>query len=202
MFWKRKVWITLCCVSCILILSGSLAISTSESRFLSDSSNHSMSLFQDSWNWRVTRNKHGESPSRSEWEPITFRPASSSMEQQNNFKKSRPHLFGSLSGVVQLPPSLHRPLHQLLPAALHAEQQVLNQHHVLLLAEIFQVCSRLVQVNDVVPVGVHLRHKHLDEGRGKQTIKMRWRQKVVLPRGDWRRWTVVIELTMHKWWWI
>lgn len=66
----NKVLITLCCVSCVLILSGSLAISTSESRFFSDSSNHSMSLFQDSWNWRVTRNKHSEKLFRTEWEPM------------------------------------------------------------------------------------------------------------------------------------
>ncbi|KAF3842187.1 hypothetical protein F7725_024138 [Dissostichus mawsoni] len=57
--------------------------------------------------------------------------------------------------------SLHRPLHQLLPAALHAQQQVLDQHHILFLAEVLQVCSCLVQFNDVFPVGVHLGHKHL-----------------------------------------
>lgn len=41
---------TLCCVSCVFILSGSLAISSSESKDFSDSSSHSISLLQASWN--------------------------------------------------------------------------------------------------------------------------------------------------------
>lgn len=85
--------------------------------------------------------------------------------------KPEPHLLGSLPGIVQLPPALHRALHQLLPAALHAEQQVLDQHHVLLLAEILQVRPRLVQLDDVVPVRVHLRHKHLGEDERNQELK-------------------------------
>lgn len=52
---------------------------------------------------------------------------------------------------------------------MHAEQQVLDQDHVLFLAEVLQVRSRLVQLDDVLPVGVHLRHKHLkrEEQRGE-----------------------------------
>lgn len=47
---------TLCCASCVLILSGSLAISSSESKDFSDSSSHSISLLQASWNCK--RNSH------------------------------------------------------------------------------------------------------------------------------------------------
>lgn len=83
-----------------------------------------------------------------------------------------PYLLGPLPGVVQLAASFHRPLHQLLPAALHAEQQVLDQHHVLLLAEVLQMRPRLVQIDDVVSVGVHLRHKHL-QGGGREQVS-RW----------------------------
>lgn len=71
------------------------------------------------------------------------------------------YLFCSLPGIIQLTTSLHRPLYQLLPAALHTEQQVLDQDHILFLAEVLQMCPRLVQFNDVVPVGVNLCHKHL-----------------------------------------
>lgn len=83
-----------------------------------------------------------------------------------------PYLLGSLPGLVQLTTSLHRALHQLLPAALHAEQQVLDQHHVLFLAEVLQMRPRLVQFNDVVSVGVHLRHEHL-QGGGKVHVSRR-----------------------------
>lgn len=88
--------------------------------------------------------------------------SSETMSVSNPIKKcTEPYLFCPLSGVIQQTAALNRSLHQLLPAALHAEQQVLDQDHVLFLAEVLQMCSCLVQFNDVVPVGVHLCHKHL-----------------------------------------
>lgn len=77
------------------------------------------------------------------------------------------YLFRPLPGVIQQTTSLNRPLHQLLPAALHTEQQVLDQHNILFLAEVLQMCACLVQFNDVIPVGVHLRHKHLHAHTGE-----------------------------------
>lgn len=84
------------------------------------------------------------------------------------------YLLGPLPGIVQVTASLNRALHQLLPAALHAQQQVLDQHHVLFLAEILQMRPRLVQFNDVISVGVHLCHKHLQRGRGIHVSRRRW----------------------------
>lgn len=80
------------------------------------------------------------------------------------------NLFCPLPCVIQQTTSLHRPLHQLLPAALHAEQQVLDQDHILFLAEVLQMCSCLVQFNDVIPVGVHLCHEHLHSAEGERRL--------------------------------
>lgn len=71
------------------------------------------------------------------------------------------HLFGPLPGIIQQTTSFNRSLHQLLPAALHTDQQILDQDHILFLAEILQMGSCLVQFNDLFSVGVHLYHKHL-----------------------------------------
>lgn len=83
------------------------------------------------------------------------------------------YLLRSFPGVIQQTTSLHRTLHQLLPAALHAQQQVLDQNHVLFLAEVFQMSACLVQVDDAFPVGVHLGHKHLQREiaqRGEEVL--------------------------------
>ncbi len=90
------------------------------------------------------------------------------------------YLFRPLPGVIQQATSLNRPLHQLLPAALHAEQQVLDQDHILFLAEVLQMCSCLVQFNDVVPVGVHLSHKHLHRAERAEGF----RSDVVISKGS------------------
>lgn len=71
------------------------------------------------------------------------------------------HLFGTFPGIVQQASSLHWPLHDLLPAALNAQQEVLDQHHILFLTEVLEVCSCLIQLDDLIPVWVHLSHKHL-----------------------------------------
>lgn len=71
------------------------------------------------------------------------------------------HLFGTFPGIVQQASSLHWPLHDLLPAALNAQQEVLDQHHVLFLTEVLEVCSCLIQLDDLIPMWVHLSHKHL-----------------------------------------
>lgn len=76
-------------------------------------------------------------------------------------KCTEQYLFCPLPGIIQQASAFDGPLHQLFPAALHAKQQVLDQDHILFLTEVFQMCSCLVQVNDVVSVGVHLCHKHL-----------------------------------------
>lgn len=81
------------------------------------------------------------------------------------------YLFRPLPGFIQQTASLHGPLHQLLPAALDAEQQVLYQDHILLLAEVLQMRARLVQVNNVLSVGVYLCHKHLHGHSTKQKRK-------------------------------
>lgn len=95
------------------------------------------------------------------------------------FECTERYLFRPLPGVIQQTTALYGPLHQLLPAALHAEQQVLDQDHILFLAEVLQVCPCLVQFNDVVSVGVHLCHKHLHkssrEERGSGQVL--WCQK-------------------------
>ncbi|TNN67208.1 hypothetical protein EYF80_022546 [Liparis tanakae] len=85
-----------------------------------------------------------------------------SVQPVNESLESVFELAREQQGLLQLQTtSLNGALHQLLPAALHAEQQVLDQDHVLFLAEVLQMCSCLVQFNDVFPVGVHLCHKHL-----------------------------------------
>lgn len=73
----------------------------------------------------------------------------------------RSYLFSSLPCVVQETTSLNRSLYQLFPAALYTEQQVFDQDHVLFLAEILQMCPRLVQFDDVISLCIYFCDKHL-----------------------------------------
>ena len=75
------------------------------------------------------------------------------------------HLLGSLPGVIQSPAPLHRALHHLLPAGLDAHQQVLDQHHVLLLTEELQLVPGLVQLDDAIPMSVHFIGEHLQTAK-------------------------------------
>lgn len=59
-FEQATNFFTLCLESWSLILSGSLDISSSESKWLSASSSQSISFFQASWNWSYVRNKEQE----------------------------------------------------------------------------------------------------------------------------------------------
>lgn len=72
------------------------------------------------------------------------------------------YLFGSLAGLVKMSAAVERPLHQLVPAGLDAEQQILDENHVLFQAGKTKLRASLLQSQDLLSVGVHLVHKHLD----------------------------------------
>lgn len=44
------------------------------------------------------------------------------------------HLLSTFASLVEVSPAVQRPLHQLVPASLDAEQQVLDENHILLQA--------------------------------------------------------------------
>lgn len=71
------------------------------------------------------------------------------------------YLFGSLASLVQVPSPIQRPLNQLVPASLHTQQEVLDEHHILFEASKAQLRSCLLQSQHLLPVCVHLIHKHL-----------------------------------------
>lgn len=60
-----------------------------------------------------------------------------------------------------MPTPVQRPLHQLVPASLHAQQQILDQHHILFKAGKAQLGTCLLQSQNLLPVCVHLIYKHL-----------------------------------------
>lgn len=65
--------------------------------------------------------------------------------------------------------SVQRPLDQLVPASLDAEQQVFDENHVLLQAGEAQLRSGLLQGQDLLPVSVDLVDEHLTGHRRTQT---------------------------------
>lgn len=66
------------------------------------------------------------------------------------------YLLGPLPRFVQGPSSFHQPLDHLLPPALHADQQVLDEHHVLFLTEVLQMGSSFVQFYYLLAVRIYL----------------------------------------------
>lgn len=89
-----------------------------------------------------------------------------------NTRKSRSvqYLFGPFAGLVKVSSAVQGPLYQLVPAGLYAQQQVLDQNHVLLEAGEAQLGSSLLQCQDLFSVGVHLIHKHLGR-QSKRELK-------------------------------
>lgn len=77
------------------------------------------------------------------------------------------YLLGPLPRLVQGPSSFYQPLNHLLPPALHADQQVLDEHHVLLLTEVLQVGSSFVQFYYLLTVRIHFIGKDLSRKRRK-----------------------------------
>lgn len=75
--------------------------------------------------------------------------------------KGQVYLFGSLAGLIQVPSPVQRPLHQLVPASLDTQQEVLDEHHILFEAGKAQLRSCLLQSQHLLPVCVHLIYKHL-----------------------------------------
>lgn len=61
-----------------------------------------------------------------------------------------------------MPSAVQRPLNQFVPTSLDAEQQVFDEHHVLLQAGKAKLRAGFLQSQDLLPVGVHLVHKDLD----------------------------------------
>lgn len=59
--------------------------------------------------------------------------------------------------------TIQRPLDQLVPSGLDAEQQVFDENHILLQARKTKLRACLFQSQDLFSVCVHLVHKHLDE---------------------------------------
>lgn len=66
------------------------------------------------------------------------------------------YLLGPLPRFVQGPSSFHQPLDHLLPPALHADQQVLDEHHILFLTEVLQMGSSFVQFYYLLAVRIYL----------------------------------------------
>lgn len=62
-------------------------------------------------------------------------------------------LLGLFEAMVQSPGSLSSLRHDSLPAMLYRDQQVLDEDHVLLLTEVFQVSALFVQVKHCFAVG-------------------------------------------------
>lgn len=71
------------------------------------------------------------------------------------------YLLGTFAGFIQVPAAVQRPLNQFVPTSLDAEQQVFDEHHVLLQAGKAKLRAGFLQSEDLLPVGVHLVHKHL-----------------------------------------
>lgn len=72
------------------------------------------------------------------------------------------HLLGTFAGLIEVPSAVQRPLNQFVPTSLDAEQQVFDEHHVLLQAGKAKLRAGFLQSQDLLPVGVHLVHKDLD----------------------------------------
>ena len=67
-----------------------------------------------------------------------------------------PYPFVLLVGLLQHPPLLSCPAHQLLPAQLDANQQILDVHSVLLAAKVLQISAGAVEVVHEIPVGINV----------------------------------------------
>lgn len=74
------------------------------------------------------------------------------------------HLLGLLVAVVEGAGALGRLGDDPLPAVLDGDEQVLDQDHVLLLAEVFEVRALLVQLQHCLPVGTHVFLEALHNG--------------------------------------
>lgn len=72
------------------------------------------------------------------------------------------YLFGTFAGLIEMSATIQRPLDQLVPSGLDAEQQVFNENHILFQARKSKLWACLLQSQDLFPVCVHLIHKHLD----------------------------------------
>ena len=81
-----------------------------------------------------------------------------------NVATTTTHPLVLLEGLVQEPPLLVRPPHQLLPPQLYRNQQVLDVHCVLLAAEIFEVGSGAVEILHDLSVGFYVFLKTLKAG--------------------------------------
>lgn len=81
-----------------------------------------------------------------------------------------PYLLRTFPRIIQQAPSLHWSLHYFVPAALNAQEQVFNQDHILLLAEVFQMGACLIQLNYLISVWVDLCCKDLSESK----LEARW----------------------------
>lgn len=71
------------------------------------------------------------------------------------------YLFSTFAGLIQVSAAVQGPLDQFVPASLDAEQQVFDEHHVLLEAGKAKLRAGFLQSQDLLPVGVHLIHKDL-----------------------------------------
>lgn len=72
------------------------------------------------------------------------------------------YLLGTFAGLIEVPSAVQGPLHEFVPTSLDAEQQVFDEHHVLLQAGKAKLRASFLQSQDLLPVGVHLIHKDLD----------------------------------------
>lgn len=72
------------------------------------------------------------------------------------------YLFGTFAGLIEMSATIQRPLDQLVPPCLDAEQQVFDENHILLQARKTKLRACLLQSQDLLSVCVHLVHKHLD----------------------------------------
>lgn len=69
------------------------------------------------------------------------------IDQHNiiHFNKRVLYLFGPFAGLIQVSSAVQRPLDQLFPTGLDAEQQVLDQNHILLQAGEAKLRTGLLQ---------------------------------------------------------
>lgn len=80
------------------------------------------------------------------------------------------YLFGAFSSLIKVSAAVQRPLDQLVPAGLDAEQQVFDENNVLLQAGKAKLRAGLLQSQDLLSVGVHLIHKYLRRYRQERRM--------------------------------
>lgn len=80
--------------------------------------------------------------------------------------------------------TIQRPLDQLVPPGLNAEQQVFDENHILLQARKTKLRACLLQSQDLFSVRVHFIYKHLDRYNSicffmlySKNLHLKWNKK-------------------------